>query len=50
MTSSNAKPLNKPYVNTIKKALASNKSVVVTIKTYNHENILQRYRDVNGKK
>ena len=46
----NAKPLNKPYVNTIKKALARNKSVVVTIKTYNHENILQRYRDVNGKK
>ena len=40
--------LKKPYVENIKKAVSSNKSVVVTIKSYNHKHILQSYRDING--
>ena len=42
--------LKKPYVENIKKAISSNKSVVVTITSYNHNNVLQSYRDINGTK
>ena len=45
-----AKPLNRPYVDNIKKALAANRAVVVTIKTYNHESIIQSYYDKDGAK
>ena len=45
-----AKPLKRPYVDSIKRALAANKAVVVTIKTYNHESTVQSYYDKDGVK
>ena len=43
-----AKPLKRPYVDSIKRALAANKAVVVTIKTYNHESTVQSCYDKDG--